>query len=311
MEKKNAFLISWHKLVGNKYNTILFVIPSMLGIAVFILTPLIDVGRRSLINGISGGFTGISNYKLVVENQAFQLAAKNTIRFDIICLPILLILSLLIAVSVKNMSNWVKFAFLIPLSVPDNSVAVIWNLLFEKAGVLNGVLVNYLHMKPLDFLYSDNVFYMLIATYIWKYIGYDMLIWLAGLTMIPTDIYEAARVDGAGNIRIFFSITLPNIRGAAYTVTVLSFVNSFKVFREAYLISGSYPNSSIYMMQHLFNNWFAKLDINKLAAGAVITAVFLFAVLGFIRLVLMPGSDEKNRIAKSRFKKNKGGGGTT
>ena len=87
-------------------------------------------------------------------------------------------------------------------------------------------------------------------------------------------------MDGAGRFQCFRYITLPELRPTVFLISVLSFVNSFKVFREAYLIAGDYPDSSIYMLQHLFNNWFVSLDIQKMSAASVLleTAV-LFGVL--------------------------------
>ena len=106
-----------------------------------------------------------------------------------------------------------------------------------------------------------------------------MILWLAGLDEIPESLYEAAAVDGAGKIRSFFYITLPSLIPSAGMVTVLSLLNSFKVFREAYLVSGAYPHDSMYMLQHLFNNWFANMDISRLSAAAVILCLGLVVII--------------------------------
>ena len=87
---------------------------------------------------------------------------------------------------------------------------------------------------------------------------------VSGITAIPPVLYESASLDGAGALRRFFRIMLPNLMPTLFTATVLSLLNSFKVFREAYLIAGSYPHESIYMLQHVFNNWFTKLDIDNI-----------------------------------------------
>ena len=111
---------------------------------------------------------------------------------------------------------------------------------------------------------------MLVFSYIWKNLGYDVVLWLSGLLGIQESIYEAAKVDGAGAVKTFFYITLPNIRPVAFTIVILSFLNSFKVFREAYLVAGNYPQESIYLLQHVFNNWFSELSMDKMAAGSVL-----------------------------------------
>ena len=96
---------------------------------------------------------------------------------------------------------------------------------------------------------------------------------------IDTSLFEAARVDGAGEWQCFRSITLPNLKSSLYTITVLSFLNSFKVFREAYLVAGDYPHESIYMMQHLFNNWFRTFSFDKMAAAAVLESIVLLGLI--------------------------------
>ena len=114
---------------------------------------------------------------------------------------------------------------------------------------------------------SSAAFWVLIFTYLWRNNGYDMLLWLAGLETIPRPLYEAAAVDGATPFQTFVFITLPNLLPTVVLTTILSLVNSFKVFREAYLVAGNYPQESIYLLQHLFNNWFLSLDIGKLSTG--------------------------------------------
>jgi multiple sugar transport system permease protein len=137
-------------------------------------------------------------------------------------------------------------------------------------------------MQSIDFINSSSAFHVLIFTYIWKNIGYVMILWIGGLSSISLSIYEAAKVDGAGAIRCFWYITLPGLKSTFFIIFILSLVNSFKVFREAYLISGAYPNESIYMLQHLFNNWFVDLDIQKMCAGATMMAVVFIVIVIFM-----------------------------
>ncbi len=132
-----------------------------------------------------------------------------------------------------------------------------------------------------DWLNQGSAFYILVLTYIWKNTGYDMMLWLAGLDGIPKELFEAAKVDGAGSWQSFFYVALPGLGSTAFLVLVLSVINSFKVFREAYLISGDYPHESIYMLQHLFNHWFVSLDIQKMSAASVMveTSILIPALL--------------------------------
>jgi multiple sugar transport system permease protein len=272
------------KLRRNEARTAwLFILPSLLGISIFILIPFIDAVRRSFYEAMGGRFVGIDNYKTVIENEAFQLAAGNTGRFIMICLPLLLVLSLLLSVMMSTHKRWgdiFKVSFLIPMAIPVASVAFLWQIFFHNKGLVNHLLIS-MDKEAIDFMNTNYAFMVLIFSYLWKNLGYDCVLWLSGLSGISFSLYEAAAIDGAGAIKKFYYITLPGLLPTLFVTAILSLVNSFKVFREAYLISGSYPHNSIYMLQHLFNNWFVSLDIQKMCAAAVMLAI------AFVILVLL------------------------
>ena len=264
--------------------------PSLLGVGIFILIPFIDVFRRSFQKAVGTGFVGLENYRTVIENQAFRLAAGNTGKFLLICLPLLLGLSLFVALLLERLGrkgNLLKSGFLLPIAVPAASVVLFWQLFFDREGILNDILKHF-HIQGPDYMNSSGAFGVLVAVYIWKNMGYDMILWLSGLLGIPESLYEAARIDGAGEVQCFWFITRPLLVQTAFLTGTLSLVNAFKVFREAWMIAGNYPHDSIYMLQNLFNNWFTKLDMQKMTAGAVMLA----AVLG-IFLILCQKAEER------------------
>lgn len=261
----------------------LFVLPELCGVLIFYLIPFIDVVRRSFSRAM-GGFSGLDNYIQVCSNPAFRLAAGNTLRFVVVCLPLLLAISLGIAVMLQRVtrgSKLLKSAYLLPIAIPAASMVLLWKLVFHQQGLLNALL-SLLHIQSIDWMNTNAAFGVLVFSYIWKNLGYDVILWIAGLASIPESIYEAARVDGAGEWTCFLRITLPNLRPAAFTIIVLSVLNSFKVFREAYLVAGSYPQQSIYLLQHVFNNWFQELSVDKMSAGSVLLAL---VILGFVILL--------------------------
>ena len=169
-----------------------------------------------------------------------------------------------------------------PVAAPAASVVLVWKALFHSNGLLNA-LAERMGGQRVGWMTSGAAFFVLVLSYLWKNIGYDMVLWLAGLAGIPTEIYEAARVDGAGEWRCFVSITLPNLLPSLYTITVLSLLNSFKVFREAWLVAGDYPHQSMYLLQHLYNNWFRELAFDKIAAAAVVNALVVLALILLLR----------------------------
>ena len=231
-----------------KWQGFLWILPSFLGVMVFYLLPYADVVRRSFLGAVDNRFVGLANYRTIMENPAFLLAVKNTLRFTALCIPLLILLALACAVILyrSKYGGFIKSAFLMPMALPAVSVALVWRLLFHSQGLLNHWLSQFKASEQ-DWMNTSSAFWILVISYIWKNLGYDIVLWMAGLAGISENIYEAAKVDGAGEWQCFWKITLPNLKPSLYTITVLSFLNSFKVFREAYLVAGDYPHESIYL----------------------------------------------------------------
>ena len=269
------------KIFGSKNAWIWFLLPSGIGVLIFVCLPFLDVVRRSFLTVVTQEWVGIHNYQLIFNNQAFLLAVKNTLRVTVICLPILIGLGLFLAVQLSRLRKiqFLKSCFLFPMAMPAAAIVLVWRMVFSKQGFLN-LLLDSLRLVPesgpVDYMSTEAAFWVLVFSYVWKNLGYTIVLWLAGIFSVPADILEAARVDGANERQCFWQVIFPNLRGTLYTITVLSFLNSFKVFREAYLVAGSYPHESMYLLQHLFNNWFVNLELDKMAAAAVCVGVVLF-----------------------------------
>lgn len=265
----------------SKWTGLSFLLPGFCGVAVFSLLPFMDVIRSSFVQVVSGRFCGLENYRIVLHNRAFLLAVKNTLRFLLVCLPLLLGISLVLAfllhawqMAFHQKLRLIKAAYLVPMAIPAASLVLLWKLMFDKHGFVNGIL-HLCGIHAVDWMNTGAAFFVLVFSYIWKNLGYTMVLWLAGLSSISPDLYEAAEMDGAGRMTQFFKITLPLIRPLIFTIVVLSFLNSFKVFREAYLVAGNYPQEDMYLLQHLFNNWFTDLSVDKMAAGSVLLALVI------------------------------------
>ena len=250
----------------------LFLLPSLAWTAVFVLLPYVDVVRRSFFEAAGGRFVAMQNYVTVVGNSAFRLASFNTLRFLVICVPLLVLVSLfcsMLIAGLKEEGTVFKTSLLVPLAIPVASIVLLWKLFFHPQGMVNQITALF-GMAGVDWINGDTAFGVLVFTYVWKNLGYDVVLWVAGLAAISDELYEAARVDGAGIVARFLYVTLPGLSKTAFLVVSLSVFNSFKVFREAYLIAGEYPHESIYMLQHLFNHWFVTLDIQKMSAASVL-----------------------------------------
>ena len=147
----------------------------------------------------------------------------------------------------------------------------------EKGGFWNNWMVRNILLALIAFVL------LLVGSYIWKNLGFDMVLILSALLNIPQSLYEAAQLDGANGPRQFRYITLPHLYPTLFVTAVLSIINAFKVFREAYLVAGNYPHEKMYLLQHLFNNWFLRLSIDKLCTAATLTALVISVFILLLR----------------------------
>jgi len=267
---------------SSKKAAAIFLMPSLAGFLLFFLVPFMIAVLYSFVdNPISKNFVGLSNYILLFGNRSFISACKNTMQFTAISVPLNILLSLAIALLLsKNIyiRSILRTTFIMPLIAPTASVVLIWQVVFNFHGSLNSVIA-FLGLQPVDWMNSQWTRLVVIAFYLWKNIGYNMILFLAALQNIPREYYEAAMLDGAGAVRRFINITAVFLSPTTFFVLVISVINSFKVFREIYLISGSYPYESIYMLQHYMNNMFMSLDYQKLSTAAVIMSLVIILIV--------------------------------
>lgn len=283
----NAKNVKNSTIRGGKNAFAFFLFPSLAGVTLFVLLPFLDVVKRSFSTAVTGEFVGVGNYDTIFHNQAFLLAVANTLRFTAVCIPLLVLAGLCIALPLSRLKDagLIKSIYLFPLAMPTATIVLVWKMVFYRQGFFNLFLTRLGEMTGLwgrvttDYLGTEASFWVLVASYLWKNTGYTVVLWLAGILAIPQEFTEAARVDGAGRFTCIRYIILPNLKGSFYTIVILSFLNSFKIYREAYLVAGSYPQEDIYLLQHLFNNWFVNLEFDKMAAAAVCVGVFLFGVI--------------------------------
>ncbi|GBF72521.1 sugar ABC transporter permease [Paenibacillus sp. 598K] len=256
--------------------------PSLAGFSLFYLIPFGQSVMHSLEVGAGGSF-GLSNYDALLHSSSFRKAASNTFWFTAISVPIVVVASLLLAMLLNQrlfLRNWLRTAYVLPLVVPVASIVLVWQILFDWNGALNAVLQQFGFDRQ-DWMKSEWAGFVIMLVFVWKNIGYNVILFLAGLQNIPKQYYEIADLEGAGPVRKLFSITLTYLTPTTFLVVLMSVLNSFKVFRETYLVAGAYPHDRIYMMQHYMNNMFLSLDIQKVSAAAVLMA------LGMMMLVFV------------------------
>ena len=262
-----------------------FLLPSLIGFSLFYLIPFVMGTIYSFKDGAVGGsFVGLFNYKELLASASFLKAATNTFCFTAINVPLVIGISLILALCLHQtvmFKNAIISSFILPIVVPVASIVMLWQILFDWNGTINLWMVK-MGFSQIDWMKSDWSIVVVSLVYLWKNIGYNMIIFLAGLQNIPKDYYEIAEMEGTGRFFKFRQITLVYLTPTMFFVLLMSIINSFKVFRETYLIAGDYPYDRIYMIQHYMNNMFASLNVQKLTAAAslmvlcILILVFIF-----------------------------------
>ena len=271
-----------------KRKSALFLAPSVIGVSLFFVLPFLVVIFYSVVNNpIQHKFVFLKNYINVWNNEAFRLAALNTLKFSVIAVPLVVILSMALAFALDSavpFKSQIRTLFLSPMMVPIASVVLIWQVLFHYNGVVNE-FIKFFGGRQIDWFKSDYALVVLVILFIWKNLGYNMILFMAAISNIPKEIVEVAQLERAKKWQIFLYIKTRYLSSTILFVTILSLINSFKVFREVYLLTGDYPYDSLYLLQHFMNNTFNSLDYQKLSAAAIIMSLVMIVIIGLLFVV--------------------------
>ena len=272
-------------LAVEKFQTSLFLLPSLCGVLLFFILPFFVVIFYAFVdNPISREFVGFENFARLFQNTAFRQAVKNTLTFSLISVPAAVVFSLLLAILLCEKLPGVSLfrsLFITPQMVPVASIVLIWQVIFHYNGSLNEVVMLF-GGQPIDWLKSEYSQVIVVLLYLWKNIGYNMILFMAALSNIPVDILEVATLEGCGAWRKFWHIKLRYLFSSIVFVAILSLINSFKVFREVYLLTGNYPYDSLYLLQHFMNNTFKSLDYQKLSSAALVMSAVMVLIIGIL-----------------------------
>ena len=268
-------------ILRNKLLFMTLALPSIIGLVVFFLMPFgVSLHMAMIDNPVGGNFVGLHHFAGTLENTAFQLAIRNTLLFMVVSVPANMAFALMIASMLRSVGGFGKSVlsmfFLLPLVVPSGSVVHFWRSFFGINGAINGI---FFQDNPVNWLNTEWAFFIVVLIFLWKNVGFNVILYLAGLNLIPKDYYESASIEGAGRVRQFFSITLVYLLPTSFMVFLMSIVRSFQAFREIFLLTGAHPHNSIYMLQHYMNNQFAALNYQRLAAASYILTIGIVAVV--------------------------------
>ena len=263
----------------------LFLLPGLAGLLLFHLVPFLGGIYFSMTDGtIHNNLVWFENYKRVFANSAFQTGLKNSLELSLLSAPLIFVLSFILAILLKSLrerSLPFRNILLMPYLVPSSALLIIWMVLFDYGGVVNR-MVALLGIERVMWLESGMLRVPIVLLYVWKNIGFSVVIFSAALQSVPDEYYEFARLEGAGHARQAVSITLPLVLPTAFLVFVLAWVNAFKIFKEVYFIGGAYPRDEVYTLQHFMNNRFSKLEYQD-----VTTAAYSFALIVLVFFAML------------------------
>ena len=267
---------TWHAYV--------LIAPLVAGCLLFTVVPFVLVLRYSFMRGSgrTAQFLGLENYLKVIGNEEFMLAFGNSMKFLAMGLPLIMLLSYVIALLIQQQATkhkLLKSVFLFPYIMPVAGTVLLINLLCSPVGLLNELMMK-LGLPVQEWLAGQNAFWVMVMMYLWKSTGYSVILLLAGLVTIPTDQYESADLDGANGLQKFFYITTPQMWYSVFFALIFSVINAFKCFREIFLIGGEHPSSELYMLQHFINNSFNNLNYPKLSVASVLLLVIIVVFFG-------------------------------
>ncbi|MBQ8964254.1 MAG: sugar ABC transporter permease [Clostridia bacterium] len=263
----------------------LFLAPGLLGLMLFYVIPFIGGIYYSLTDGTyRNAFVGMANYVGMWRNQMFLLGLKNTLELSLICAPLVWVLSFAIASLLNRLrpkGAFFRNSVLLPYLMPSSAMLLFWLVIFDFGGVINRV-VTALGFDRVMWLQGSQMRVPIILLFMWKNLGFAVIIFLSAIQAVPEPLYEYATLEGAGFLRQTFGITLPMIVPTAFLVIILEWINAFKSFKEVYFISGAYPDESVYTLQHYMNNMYNKLNYQNVTTAAYSFALIVFALFGVL-----------------------------
>ena len=266
----------------DKHKNLIFVLPALAGTFIFIIIPIfcsfaLSFTEWDLLNEIK--FVGLDNYKSILSEPEFLQILLNTFVYDISTTIFAVIIPLLIAAALNTKirgSEVYKTIYFLPFITPAVVIAIVWSWIFDPN--IGGI--NLLFKTHLNWLFDTHLAMpVLIFVSVWKLIGYNVVLFLTGFSTINQNVYEAAKIDGAGANETFWDITLPLLKPTTYFVTLVTAISSFQIFDLIYVMtSGGPANSTNVIVYSIYKYAFEYFDIGKSCALAYILFGIIFVL---------------------------------
>ncbi len=280
---RNEFLWGW-----------LFILPTVIGLLILNIIPIFQTIYQSFFKtgafGKGNIFVGLDNYKKMIADDNIWQALINTFKYTIVEVPLSIAIAIVLAVFLNRKIRGrtvFRTIYFLPMVAAPAAVSMVWRWLYNSEFGLLNHLLNAIGLKSVNWISNPDIGFMSIAFVgIWSVIGYNMVLFLAGLQEIPHDYYEAARIDGASGIREFFSITLPLISSTMFFVTVTRIIGALQVFDSIFMMmdrtNPAFPKTQ--SLVYLFYRY-SFTEANKGYGSAIV--MLLLMVIMIITIIQM------------------------
>lgn len=286
--KKSLSVNQKHNLTGW-----MFLLPATILIFAMNFYPMLQTFILSFKTGIGNNqvWGGLSNYARLLEDKVFWTALKNNFFYLLIQVPVMLVLALILATLLNKKDlkckGLFRTAIFLPCCTALVSYSIIFKTLFAYDGYINTILLNLgLIESRVNWLGQvSTAKIIIIIALIWRWTGYNMVFFLAGLQNIDESLYEAARIDGAGPVKTFFKITVPLLRPTILLTTIMSINGTLQLFDESVNLTGGGPaNSTLTMSHYIYKASFEYNPQFGYAAAMSYVIFMLVAILSFIQM---------------------------
>jgi multiple sugar transport system permease protein len=264
-----------------------FLLPYLLIFSIFRFIPSVGGLVVSFFKWSLGGdpkFVGIDNYVNLAQDGSFYTSIRNTLSFFVLTVPVLVVASLLLAMLLNQKlagRRVMRTISIIPYVLIPSIVGIMWNWMFDNNFGLLNYYIKKLGGSPVFWL-TDERFALIAVSIVvvWTYIGYDMILFLAGLQGIPKETYEAAEVDGASTFQVFWHITLPLLKPVTMMVSTLTLVNVVQLFDQIYVMTNGGPGTStLTMVQYMYTSAFTNYELGYGSAIEVVILILLMVLI--------------------------------
>lgn len=264
----------------------LFIAPAFIHLLIFVILPIFAAIYLSFHNwnilNPSRPFVGLENYKRLWSDELFWMSLKTTLYYTVVSVPIGIVLSLALAMAMKAPLKGIgifRTAYFLPVITSMIVVSLVWTWMFDPLSGLLNYYLKMLGLRPQAWLADPNMAMpSIIILSVWKSLGYNMVIFLAGLQAIPDMYYEAARIDGANAWQQFRRITLPLLRPTTFFILITTLISSFQVFDQVYVMTGGGPaNLTKVLVYYIFEVAFHYFEMGY--ASALSFVLFLFTLV--------------------------------